>query len=102
MIRAYDIGIDNVRNLSFEIEHHDIVGFYNIDKRREIEMTDLLLGMQKPRNGRIELPKLKSLEISDNTINAYYNRTVWHYLKIKYNNRINERYIIQFVLILTE
>lgn len=102
MIRAYDIGIDNVRNLSFEIEHHDIVGFYNIDKRREIEMTDLLLGMQKPRNGRIELPKLKSLEISDNTINAYYNRTVWHYLKIKYNNRINERYIIEGVLILAE
>lgn len=102
MIRAYDIEIDNVRKLSFKIDRHDIAGFYNIDKKQENEITDLLLGIQKPRNGKIELPKLKSIEISEDTINAYCNITVWQYLKIKYNNRINEKYIIEGVLILAE
>ena len=67
MIRAYDIEIDNVRKLSFKIDRHDIAGFYNIDKKQENEITDLLLGIRKPRNGRIELPKLKSIEISEDT-----------------------------------
>lgn len=102
MIRGYNVEGNHVKNLSFDIKQHDIVGFYNSNAKKEKEVADLLTGRIRPRNGRIETHELKIFEISENTYFEDEEKTVYEFLRKIYNSKINEKYIVDGMLLLAE